>query len=251
MTRKKWIRVYDGENQHVRTDSIGADRREHKSLGRSNDKPANVKVEIRAATLAMSWCRQTEEDYEGWRSHRLHGDVSRFGLAGWLEREISTHDERQERLAKERRQAEHDAASSDFNALCDGHLANVEAPIANVASAPPPLGWQAKVHAACDVVDEQTRHDVAQSVARHAEIDPKTQLVIGLLKMSNPADPGHATLCEQLCGMLPSETATLDGIDQSEPATQPSEPLVEQPDIHSEPTHVGAIDDRFEDGDGL
>jgi hypothetical protein len=46
--------------------------------------------------------------------------------------------------------------------------------VAMVVSAPPiplPDGWQAKVHAECDKLDEQTRHDVAASVARHFEMD--------------------------------------------------------------------------------
>lgn len=170
MTRKtKWIRVYDGENQHVRTDSIGTARREHKSLGRSNDKTANVKVEIRAATLAMSWCKQNNSDYCGWEMHRYgrYLDAKSRSWAGWLEREISTHDEQQS--VESIRQSE---ATASFNALCEGHLENVEALLANVASAPPPPGWQAKVHAACDAIDEQTRHDVAASVARHSEMDP-------------------------------------------------------------------------------
>lgn len=39
----------------------------------------------------------------------------------------------------------------------------------------------------------------------------------------------------------------LDAIDQTEPVVQPDEPLR---DVHSddEPTHVGAVDDRFDNG---
>lgn len=94
--------------------------------------------------------------------------------------------------------------------------------------APDPMpDWQQKVLAECDRIDEQRRHAVAASVARHAEMnepEPRMQLVIGLLKMSNPSDPGHPKLCEQLCKILKSETNTLDGIDQSTPDAAPDAP---------------------------
>jgi len=51
-----------------------------------------------------------------------------------------------------------------FSAKLEKHLTAVD------GLASPPPEWQAKVHAECDKIDEQTRHDVAESVARHGRI---------------------------------------------------------------------------------
>lgn len=45
---------------------------------------------------------------------------------------------------------------------------DIGALVAEIAHAPPPPDWQAKVNAECDKLDEHTRHDVAASVARHS-----------------------------------------------------------------------------------
>lgn len=73
-------------------------------------------------------------------------------------------------------------------------------------------------------VTEQTRHDVAASVARHAALEPDAP---------DPLPP------------IDVETDSTDGIDQSEPA-QADEATLR--DVDDEPTHAGAVDDRFDDG---
>lgn len=212
-SKTKWIRVFDSEDQHVRTDSIGTDRRERKSLGPSNDKSAAVKIEMRAAELELACAGASEAETRGYRAHMMVDDVPDGGEAGWLEREISCAGDSAEGLdyphawvwdvtrpvaVQYPYAIAQSEATTQFNALCDGHLADVEALIVNVAPAPPPPGWQAKVHAACDAIDEQTSH------------------------------------------------ADLDGIDQSEPTPPTDAPLV---DTDDEATHVGSIDERFNDGD--
>lgn len=186
-SKTKWIPVYDGDGKHIATFN---GRGEMKSLGHSDE--TAVRDEIRAVELQR--CpHATKGEYNGYLAHLNGADVPDDGWAGWLEREISTHDDRQEQEAKEHWQAEQTAASADFNALCDGHLANVENLIAKVSPAPPPPDWQAKVHAACDAIDEQTRHDVAAIVARHAEFDPMTcPIVPGDFNGPHGADP-HAS----------------------------------------------------------
>ena len=73
-----------------------------KSLGRSNDRPRAVRIEIRAAELATtSEDPGTYAEYDGWWTHPEDQDDVRLNttewLSGWLAREIATHDERGKR----------------------------------------------------------------------------------------------------------------------------------------------------------
>ena len=72
------------------------------SMGPSNDEPAEVQVEILAAECAFSTTTPGDEE-EGWQAHRLgrhleRGEIVPY-LAGWLAREIATHDDREARDA--------------------------------------------------------------------------------------------------------------------------------------------------------
>lgn len=79
------------------------------SLGPSNDEPAEVKVEMRAAELDAWWSRDAlgHEEFnvseaDGWMEHAgAEGDPSGNGgvVAGWLARELATHDDRATRDA--------------------------------------------------------------------------------------------------------------------------------------------------------
>jgi hypothetical protein len=150
-----------------------------------------VALEIRAAELALG-AENTLAEHDGYIAHFDGGDPPDDGWAGWLEREISTNLTDLERENEER----------------------IKETIAEIAHSPPPDGWKERVLEECDAVDEQTRHDVAASVARHADWDQLGE--------------------------------SLDTIDQSEPTPAPEAPLH---DVHSddEPTHVGTtVDDRFD-----
>jgi hypothetical protein len=67
------------------------------TLGESNDAPEAVKVEILAAEIAArrvnAWC--TNDAWGGWNAHLMGWDPfpSRAALAGYLAREIASHDE--------------------------------------------------------------------------------------------------------------------------------------------------------------
>lgn len=221
-SKTKWVPVFDSDGKHVATVSAAG---EMKSLGHSDE--AAVRDEIRAVEL-QSKPHSTKGEYDGYLAH-LHGtDVPCDGWAGWLEREINTHDAQQEQEAKERWQAEQAAATASFNALCDGHLADVEALIVNVAPAPPPPGWQAKVHAACDAIDEQTRHDVAASVVRHdamgdlIPVDPDWREKVDAMFSVPQSDP-HASFTAKFqtehADDEPTQVATVvdERFDGSEP----------------------------------
>lgn len=69
-------------------------------LGPSNDEPEAVKIEIRAAEIAAKWApldREQIEVWDGWYCHRdgvaPNADTP-SEYAGYLAREIATHDER-------------------------------------------------------------------------------------------------------------------------------------------------------------
>lgn len=109
------------------------------------------------------------------------------------------------------------AAALDAAAAESSHPA-LATLIAQLPDRPPPEGWQDRVHAELDVAEVLE----AMSPEQIAELDAMTR------GMSVP---------------------TLDGIDQSEPTTEPDEPLTEAPDVHNEPTRVDIpIDDEFDHG---
>ncbi|HEU4727733.1 MAG TPA: hypothetical protein VFT22_07585 [Kofleriaceae bacterium] len=71
------------------------------SLGPSNDKPEAVRIEIRAAELAIGWkenpgiigplIANTREGW-GWEDHEKESDDDVANHAGWLAREITMYD---------------------------------------------------------------------------------------------------------------------------------------------------------------
>ena len=76
------------------------DCKERLSLGPSNDEPAEVKVEIRAAEIAtpLVFLHEQKRTFRiGWFSHGLDEDLPMGSttinhLAGWLAREMHTFD---------------------------------------------------------------------------------------------------------------------------------------------------------------
>lgn len=126
---------------------------------KSNDRPDAVKLEMRAAELVFNYGRTcTQAECDGYAAHLTGADVkTRSGWAGWLEREIITHEDQREAEL-----------------------------LAAIASAPPrQLGdpqWQGKAHAKCDEVDAERANDVCMigadmgapsldALATHAEVE--------------------------------------------------------------------------------
>ena len=181
--KNTWRAVVDQDGALVAmTDEHG----KMQSIGYSDESPPHVALEIRAAELALG-ADNTLVEHDGYMAHLNDQDIPEGGEAGWLEREI---------------------------ALVGAHSDLIELIAAAPGRVPSDPNWQDKVRAECDAVDEQTRHDVAASVARHADWDQLGE--------------------------------SLDTIDQSEPTPAPEAPLH---DVHSddEPTHVGTtVDDRFD-----
>lgn len=209
-------------------------QRKKTGLGRSNDNPAAVKIEMRAAAL-VEGAPQSKSETDGYRAHIQGRDVPPGCEAGWLERELSMdYDDDFETdgwpwdVTRPIAEQYPDADPTPGLGSPDAFVEAVEAEHARVttliASAPdiePPADWQDRALARIDAGDLLD----AMSPEQIAELDAMTR------GMSIDGS------CE-----LP----TLDGMDQSEPAPEPSEPLVEQQDIHSEPTHVGVVDERFD-----
>jgi len=130
------------------------------SIGPSNDTPPEVQVEIRAAELLLrrkaiqkfglrAFC--AFEDRLGWDAHADGDVISTHEASGWLAREIYTHDDRETRDA-------------------DGWPWDPSQPVAGQ--------YEEYVRAAAGRlltgveprITEQTRHDVAASVVRHADV---------------------------------------------------------------------------------
>lgn len=211
-------------------------------LGRSNDKGAAVRLEMRAARLALGDAWPTDADVAGYQAHFDGTDVKRGGWAGWLDRELSTHDEQQDPTPG--------LGSPDgFAAAIEAEHAKLATLLTQLPEHEPPPEWQQRVLAECDRIDEQTRHDVAQSVARHSELEPSESC-----EHRDSYGPLESEGVCILCGTVTVADAVLDGIDQSEPTT-PTDTVRTASrgprNTDNEATHVGAVDERFEDGDGL
>jgi len=177
-----WIGVYTADGKLLRIDC------RHCTDNRSFGRAAKAdRIELRAARLAADSTIHTDAEHFGYVSH-ADGVFPRVGLAGFLEREISMQGA---------------PSKIDEDALI--------AAIAHCPDREPAPDWKERVLEACDAIDEQTRHDVAASVARHAE---------------------------------------LDSVDQSEPDPAPEAALCDV-NTDEEPTHVGAVDDRFDMGGDL
>lgn len=259
MSKTKWVAVYNGDGEHIAKVN---ERGEMKSLGPSNDKSARVRDEIRAATLAMSWCQQAPSDARGWMAHFMDHPPMPDCWAGWLEREISTHDEQREaerrsaaeidcrrgevgqvqldalsKMVGASRSAEQAAATAHFDALCDAKTpvrpppVKIDRMLMGRATRP---DWQAGVLAECDKIDEQTRHDVAASVVRHDAI------VYRHLPDGTPVRLDNA--------VLTAAEGSTDVFDA--PATDPHASFTarfQADHTDDEPTQVGAVvDDRFD-----
>jgi hypothetical protein len=193
MTNKhthSWIGIYTESGKLLRIDCRHCT--DNRSFGRAAK--AN-RIELRAARLAGAETADgrdaaTRAEIQGYSAH-LNGDDPRSAAewAGWLEREILVQGA---------------PSKIDEDALI--------AALAHCPDREPPADFKERVIAAIDeaeqerCVDEQTRHDVAASVARHAE---------------------------------------LDSVDQSEPVPAP-EATLRDVNTDEEPTHVGDVDARFD-----
>jgi len=137
--KHKWVGVYRDNNELLRIECHVPGCSEYRSLGVAAR--ANP-IEVRAAELAYGTYLSSRPEQRGYAANEADTvPRSKAEWAGWLKREILT--------------------------------AGRDMPV----PAPSP-DWQAGVLAQCDVIDEQRRHDVAASVARHADMDPMTCPVV-------------------------------------------------------------------------
>lgn len=126
----------------------------------SNDAPPDVQVEIQAAELELASTGRTVGERWGWEAHEDGRPVQAddYERSGWLHRELVTHADRETRDA--------DAWSWDVTRQVAGQL---EEQLASAARG------QKELERLQDVRDsriaEQTRHDVAESVRRHAALE--------------------------------------------------------------------------------
>lgn len=126
----------------------------------SNDEPSAVQIEIRASELEpvmsggvgrVSWA-----EHDGVRHHAKGADLNGSDeLPGWLAAELATHEEREARDAY--------AWAWDIKRLI-------------AAQDDPWMRPNEHDLRAAGLIAEQTRHDVAAAVARHADLPSESQL---------------------------------------------------------------------------
>lgn len=136
-----------------------------RGLGPSNDAPETVQVEIRAAKIVLDPHGASPAELNGVFVHSAmanHAPYSTASLVGWLARELETHDYRDTRDA--------DAWPWDPSRPVAGQyeswLASRDRLTREVGDA-----WIARAREHEARIAEQTRHDVAAAVARHAAIE--------------------------------------------------------------------------------
>lgn len=188
----------------------------------SNDVLAEVKVEIRAAMLEHDRKDRRVGERWGWEEHELNDDVTdnEFHLAGWLHRELATHDYRKTRDATawawditrplSGQYEEYVQRSRPDQTWCPEHR-TVDCDACQIGS----------VHG--DIIASQTRHDVAALVVRHAEdqIDATIDGVL-VLPPKTPAEEiaeiNYATADEVLGGGMGASVVDIILADDGETA---------------------------------
>lgn len=165
------ITLRDGTTRpgFIRSDVLSAkcdDCGEQLSLGESNDEPVAVKIEMRAAELEPIWglklmstlIERSQGEIDGGDCHSMHalgetrgGDYPATLDAGWLAREMATHDDREAR--------DRDASAWPWD------------PTRPLADQYPSVIRERLKSAADDFLREQTRRDVAALDAPHAEFE--------------------------------------------------------------------------------
>jgi len=245
-----WIGVCTADGKLLRIDC------RHCTSNRSFGRAAKAdRVELRAARLAADSSLSTPAEETGYVKHADSGDPkSAAEWAGWLEREIAMQAAAEWAGWLEREIAMQDAPSK----------INEDALIAAIAHCPdrePAPDWKERVLEECDAIDEQTRHDVSASVARHAGLtevpgererlsptprydidDPDSVNPISGLTNRRIDEIADDYLRESMCD---GDDSVLDSVDQSEPVPAP-EATLRDVDTDEEPTHVGDVDARFD-----
>jgi hypothetical protein len=190
-------------------------KKKRKTLERSNDKPAAVKMEMRAAELILvrgknkgriNKYRCTSAE---WLAHadclnaNRSPDVTEDGMptkgvAGWLANEIATHDEQQSALRED---------------LIDFATRTLSRELVTVSETEYRIGFS-------DLVSEQTRHDVAASVDRHDRAEQAGVAALAVQVATNLADGLGQTM------QVRHPDGSADIVLPPEPSEQPFPELV-------------------------